>query len=204
MFAYCGNNPVMGYDPAGTWDWEWVGKIAVTALVVGVSLTGVGAIAAVVATAASASVSAAVTTAVVTASISTTISAVDGAICAQKSGGDWRNGAMAGAMGGAVGSVISKLTGPSPLDDTTLRLNVAGRFMSSAVYDVTYDLFERGKVDSATATLTGVDTVMDATMSTIYYYYAGGVSNSYFQTGLNAILDGIYDIFQTRAYFTPQ
>lgn len=23
MFAYCLNNPVMGYDPAGTWDWGW-------------------------------------------------------------------------------------------------------------------------------------------------------------------------------------
>ena len=22
MFAYCGNNPVMGYDPTGEWDWE--------------------------------------------------------------------------------------------------------------------------------------------------------------------------------------
>ena len=23
LFAYCGNNPVMGYDPAGHWDWGW-------------------------------------------------------------------------------------------------------------------------------------------------------------------------------------
>ena len=21
LFAYCGNNPVMGYDPTGHWDW---------------------------------------------------------------------------------------------------------------------------------------------------------------------------------------
>lgn len=24
MFAYCGNNPVMGYDPTGHWDWGGV------------------------------------------------------------------------------------------------------------------------------------------------------------------------------------
>jgi len=22
LFAYCGNNPVMGYDPMGKWDWS--------------------------------------------------------------------------------------------------------------------------------------------------------------------------------------
>ena len=43
LFAYCGNNPVMGYDPDGTWDWGKFGNIlscillavAATAAVVG-------------------------------------------------------------------------------------------------------------------------------------------------------------------------
>ena len=26
LFAYCGNNPVMGYDPYGTFDWSSFGK----------------------------------------------------------------------------------------------------------------------------------------------------------------------------------
>ena len=24
LFAYCANNPVMGYDPYGTWDWNLI------------------------------------------------------------------------------------------------------------------------------------------------------------------------------------
>lgn len=40
MFAYCNNNPVMGYDPTGHWDWggvsAGVGIIAVTAITVAV------------------------------------------------------------------------------------------------------------------------------------------------------------------------
>ena len=38
MFAYCGNNPVMGYDPTGHWDWGGVitglGIIAITTAIV--------------------------------------------------------------------------------------------------------------------------------------------------------------------------
>ena len=30
MYAYCSNNPVMGYDPMGTWDWGFIADIAVT------------------------------------------------------------------------------------------------------------------------------------------------------------------------------
>jgi hypothetical protein len=28
LFAYCGNNPVMGYDPTGHWDWGWEDQAA--------------------------------------------------------------------------------------------------------------------------------------------------------------------------------
>ena len=53
LYAYCGNNPVMGYDPTGTTDlWEWVlGAIIVVGLVAGAIFTG-GAVAAVFAGAA--------------------------------------------------------------------------------------------------------------------------------------------------------
>ena len=39
LYAYCGNNPVMGYDPEGTWDWStfWTG--------LGKLITAIGAIA---------------------------------------------------------------------------------------------------------------------------------------------------------------
>ena len=47
-YAYCGNNPVMGYDPYGTFDWSSFGKgagwlaIGITAICVGVSVLTCG------------------------------------------------------------------------------------------------------------------------------------------------------------------
>ena len=40
LFAYCRNNPVMGYDPAGYWDWGWEERAALgtTILIVGIAL----------------------------------------------------------------------------------------------------------------------------------------------------------------------
>ena len=40
MFAYCGNNPIMGYDPTGHWDWGWEEQAALgaTVLIVGLAL----------------------------------------------------------------------------------------------------------------------------------------------------------------------
>jgi len=38
LYAYCGNNPVMGYDPMGTWDWGKFWKVtAAIGIVVGVT-----------------------------------------------------------------------------------------------------------------------------------------------------------------------
>lgn len=47
LYAYCGNNPVMGYDPNGTWDWGIFASIvtfiaSVTAVVAGAVLTATG------------------------------------------------------------------------------------------------------------------------------------------------------------------
>lgn len=41
LYAYCGNNPVMGYDPEGTWNWDafWLISTIVVTAVVGVVLT---------------------------------------------------------------------------------------------------------------------------------------------------------------------
>ena len=38
LFAYCLNNPVMGYDPVGTWDWGRFGKAA---LIIGLTIAAV-------------------------------------------------------------------------------------------------------------------------------------------------------------------
>ena len=44
LFIYCGNNPVMGYDPAGTWNWGGfiLGLGIVAATVITVATFGVG------------------------------------------------------------------------------------------------------------------------------------------------------------------
>lgn len=40
LFAYCGNNPVCGYDPTGHWDWGWKEQAALgtTIFIVGMAL----------------------------------------------------------------------------------------------------------------------------------------------------------------------
>ena len=107
LYAYCLNNPIMGYDPTGTWDWGNFWKVVagigiVTALVVGTIFTG-GTLSVVLAGAA--------------------IGAIGGAIGATVSTtllNDWENfgnnfliGTIGGAISGAVGastiSVLGKL-----------------------------------------------------------------------------------------------
>ena len=140
LFAYCKNNPVMGYDPTGHWDWDLFGKVLATTVIVVGCLTGVGAIAAAAAAATATSVAAAVTVSVATASVSTALSAVDGAICAQQSGGKWYDGAMAGAIGGSVGALVSSATNPIPGTDAALRMNTVGRAASSLAYNISYEI----------------------------------------------------------------
>jgi RHS repeat-associated protein len=53
LFAYCGNNPVMGYDPMGTWDWGKFWKVtatvAIAALAIGTVVMTAGAASAAIA-----------------------------------------------------------------------------------------------------------------------------------------------------------
>lgn len=202
LFAYCKNNPVMGYDPTGLWDWGLFAKIVITTVVVAACLTGVGAIAAAAAAATAASVTTAVTVSVVTAGISTALSAFDGAICAQQSGGNWYDGFMAGAIGGSAGSLVSAFTSPTPGIDAALRMNTAGRMASSLIYDVTYDLFSNGEIKAENVAMYAVDVTMGATLAPINYYYAGNISNKYVGPIINGLVDGAVDIFQTIAYFS--
>ena len=198
MFAYCGNNPVMGYDPTGEINWSLIGKIALTTVVVAACLTGVGVVAAAAATVMATSVTTAVTTAVITAGISTTLSAIDGAICAELSGGEWYDGAMAGAMGGAAGAFISTLTNPAPNSDSALRMNTLGRATSSFVYDISYEFFDTGHIEPSNLVTYSVDVGMDIVYAPLYYYYTGGGYNGAIRNG---ILDGVVDIFQTVTVF---
>ena len=197
LFAYCKNNPVMGYDPTGHWDWDLFGKVLVTTAIVAACLTGVGAIAAVAATATATSVAAAVTVSVATAGVSTVLSAVDGAICAQQNGGKWYDGAMAGAIGGSAGSLVSSLTSPTPGTDSALRMNTAGRVVSSLLYDMSYDLFNSGQITKTNMVMYVADITMDVSLSPIYYDYSGRLSNGYLRATINGIVDGGVDVLQT-------
>ena len=203
LFAYCANNPIMGFDPTGNWDWNLVGKVLITTVIVVGCLTGVGAIAAAAAAATATSVAAAVTVSVATASVSTALSAVDGAICAQQSGGKWYDGAMAGAIGGSVGTLVSSMTNPTPGTDTALRMNTAGRIASSLIYDVSYDIFSSGEITTEKIATYAIDVTMDATLAPINYYYSGNLSSGYTRSIINGLVDGAVDVFQTIAYFSP-
>ena len=209
LFAYCGNNPVMGYDPTGNVNWSLIGKIALTTVVVAACLTGVGALAAAAATATAVSVSAAVTTAVVTAGISTVCAAVDGGICAVESGGDFADGFMAGAIGGSLGALVSNVTNPVPQTDGAYRMNLLGRAASSLTYDVTYDWFS-GKLKAQNArecmqTYT-LDIPLDVIGSIVYYDYTGlfntGFAGSCIESAVNGIIDAIIDIVQVEVLFS--
>ncbi len=134
------------------------------------------------------------------ASITTALSAVDGAVCAEQSGGNWYDGAMAGAIGGSFGSFVSSVSNPIPGTDTALRLNVAGRIASSLTYDITYDLFSKKEITSTNVAMYAVDVTTDAALSTVYYHYSGNLSNSFLGTYINGFLDGVVDVFQT--FFT--
>ena len=192
----------MGYDPTGHWDWELFGKIVVTTIVVGACLTGIGAIAAAAAAATATSVAAAVTVSVATAGVSTVLSAVDGAVCAQQSGGQWYDGAMAGAIGGSAGALVSSITNPTPGADAALRMNTAGRIASSLLYDVTYDLFSYGEIPTENVAMYATDVTMDAALSPINYYYTGNLSSGFLGAAINGLVDGVIDVFQTVAYFS--
>ena len=193
----------MGYDPTGYWDWDIFGKILVTTVLVVGCLTGVGAIAAAAAAATATSVTAAVTVSVATAGVSTVLSAVDGAICAQQSGGNWYDGAMAGAIGGSAGALVSSITNPSPGTDAALRMNTAGRITSSLVYDISYDLFTSGEITKDNVAMYAVDVSMDAALAPVSYYYTGNLSNGYLRSVINGLVDGAVDVFQTIAYYMP-
>ena len=198
LYLYCGNNPVMGYDPTGNWDWGVFGKIVAATAVVALCLTGVGAIAAAAATVTGISVTAAVTTSVAAAGITVACGTADGIACAIASGGDWVNGAVAGAVGSSVGAVVSQLSGFMLGADNVLRLNIAGRMTSSFVYDITYEYLETGTVDNWGEH--AVDVIMDTGLAPISYGYVGNLNNSLFKAGLNGIIDGCIDVFQTSYY----
>ena len=70
LFAYCGNNPVMGYDPAGTWDWGtfWGGvdllSVGIAAIAVSATILSCGTAAPVMVAVAAATMTAGIATTV--------------------------------------------------------------------------------------------------------------------------------------------
>ena len=75
LYSYCGNNPILGYDPDGTWSWKkfWcvVAVVAIAAVVVAATIATAGAVASAVP--ALATVATAVATKVTVAAIVTAV-----------------------------------------------------------------------------------------------------------------------------------
>lgn len=99
----------------------------------------------------------------------------------------------AGAIGGAIGALISVSTPPLPVYD------VIARGFATAVTDVGTSLLTNGGLTPEDGAWIAVDVVMDMTLSPIAYYY-NPVSDVVKQTAINATLDGMMDITQSKLY----
>ena len=128
--------------------------------------------------------------------VAAVISGVSNAISTAATGGSMRDcliAGAAGAIGGAIGALISVSTPPLPVYD------VIARGVATAVTDVSTSWWTNGGLTPEDGAWTAVDVVMDMTLSPIAYYY-NPVSDVVKQTAINATLDGMMDITQSKLY----
>ena len=128
--------------------------------------------------------------------VSAIIAGVSNAISTAVTGGSMKDcliAGVAGAIGGAIGAGISLLKISNPL------LGVVARGVATAVTDVSTSWWTNGGLTPEDGAWIAVDVVMDMTLSTIAYYY-NPVSDVVKQTAINATLDGMMDITQSKLY----
>ena len=128
--------------------------------------------------------------------VSAIIAGVSNAISTAVTGGSMKDcliAGVAGAIGGAIGASISLLKISNPL------LGVVARGVATAVTDVSTSWWTNGGLTPEDGAWIAVDVVMDMTLSPIAYYY-NPVSDVVKQTAINATLDGMMDITQSKLY----
>ncbi|MBE5732954.1 MAG: RHS repeat-associated core domain-containing protein [Clostridiales bacterium] len=109
-YAYCNNNPVMGYDPEGTW-WNWgnfwkiVASVAVIAVAVAASVCTAGTAAGVI-----------VAGAAIGAAVGGVTNGIAEGVKSVENGGDFWDGFANGMVTGTVSGAISGAVAASPLN----------------------------------------------------------------------------------------
>ena len=108
---------------------------------------------------------------------------------------------MSGSFGAFVSSFSLFFEG-NP--DAQLRINALARGTSSFLYGILNEGLhsKNGMVKTKNLAYYGVDALMDASYSTVYYYY-NGISNKLINTAINGVADTGVDIFQTRMLPMP-
>ena len=146
--------------------------------------------------------------------ISALIGAIDGGITAAMNGQNFWLGFAAGAIGGAIGGVIGYFL--TPLGTWG---NLLGRFVSSAIYNVTNELFQTGTLENMDWGLFAVDIVTDVVFSMLYIQGAQNIGAKISRLAgdkfVNVLkesvtslviggLDAIVDIIQTATWFNKK
>ena len=126
------------------------------------------------------------------------ISGISNAVATAVDGGTVTECLVAGAIGAATG-VVGYLIGS--INPAVLGYAVAGRAVSSAICNIGTTLYRKGRLTSDDIAHTMVDVVVDASFSTIGYYYTDSLG-SVPKTIVCGMLDGSMDTFE-EVIFTP-
>lgn len=171
LFAYCANNPVMGYDPYGNWDWNLAGKIALAA---GSAIVSIG-VSAAVGFFTKGGVTGAIANGV-EAVVAIGISAFNGGLCAEASGGSFWDGFMAGTVGGSVSAAFGSVD--------ILGWDLAGRAAGTMVSELFYAEFTTGRITAGNI----VNATMNAGMDVLFSGMSYGIFNSEAYEGIEKIM----------------
>ena len=127
------------------------------------------------------------------------ISAGANAISTAISGGSLEECLLAGLAGGAgaaAGFAVAWATGFSPQG------NILGRATATVVSDLGTAWLINGELTTADYVQAGIDVTMDVCFSTVGYYYTTSIENEIVQNCVNAGLDGLTDIVETKLFYT--
>lgn len=121
----------------------------------------------------------------------TALGGVNGAVCADLSGGDWYIGLAAGLLSGLANSFfVCCLDSP-----------IVGRIAGSAVFDFFYPLVQNGEITPADWANLVVDVAMDVALSSVYinlFDSSDRFYNRMIGTLLSSVVDSSIDIVQTH------
>ncbi|MBO5067703.1 MAG: RHS repeat-associated core domain-containing protein, partial [Clostridia bacterium] len=119
----------------------------------------------------------------------TLLGGVNGAFCAEFSGGNWYNGLFAGMLAGLANAILVCFDKP-----------ILGRVVGSIIFDIVYPFFENGKPTAADWTNLFIDVTMDVAFISVYvnlFDSSNRLYNRIIATILSSTVDSFIDVVQT-------